>query len=260
MNTVITLPAFQRYQLLGIVTKIAGILVIVAIPVLLTTTSLRFVINLPQLYEYGFDEYNVSQRAGISDTELTRIAGEIRDYFNSDEELVSIQAVIFGEETDLFTQPAHPEPQRQIVHMRDVKGLVQGVYLWQWVTLGYVLAFLLSYLVIMKRAAVPILAKRTLFGGVLTLSLLALLGLGAVVGFDSLFLKFHELGFSNDLWKLDPRDNLIIMFPQDFFFNATILVALLTIGQALLLMSVAGGYLYWRRRKARLSESSPITS
>ncbi len=254
MTSVITLPALQRYRLLGIAAKISEVLLLMAIPVLLTTASLRFVINLPQLYEYGFDKYDISHRIGISDDDLNSIAGEIRDYFNSDEEFISIRAVIFGEERELFTQ-------REIEHMRDVKGLVQGVYLWQWITLGYALAFVLSYVAIMKRGAVPTLAKRAFWGGALTLVLLAILGLAVVVGFDSLFLKFHQLGFSNDLWQLNPQiHNLIVMFPQAFFFDATILVALLTIGLATLLIGIGGGYVYWRHRNSRLSEPPPVVA
>ena len=37
-----------------------------------------------------------------------------------------------------------------------------------------------------------------------------------MVGFDTLFLKFHQLSFSNDLWQLNERDYLLLLFPQDF--------------------------------------------
>ena len=30
--------------------------------------------------------------------------------------------------------------EREIIHMKDVKGLIQGVYMFQWITLGYLLA------------------------------------------------------------------------------------------------------------------------
>ncbi|MEE9199506.1 MAG: TIGR01906 family membrane protein [Dehalococcoidia bacterium] len=246
-------PLIARYsdRLPGLASMVAGLLVIVAIPLLLTTTSLRFAINQPRLYEYGFDKYNISERVGIDRDELTSIAGEIRDYFNSDQEFIDIRATIFGQEKDLFTR-------REIVHMRDVKGLVQGVYLLQWITLGYVLAYGIVYLLWLGRAALPLLARRLLWGGGLTLGVLVVLGLASLVGFDSLFLKFHQLGFSNDFWRLDPRvHNLIAMFPQDFFLVATLLVAVLTIGQALLLVAVAGGYL-WRRRRGRVRRRGEV--
>ena len=82
----------------------------------------------------------------------------------------------------------------------------------------------------------------------LTLGLLAVFGLFAIVGFDSLFLKFHQLSFSNDFWQLDPRtDYLIIMFPLGFWFDATMRVAATTVISAITLSGVSGGYLFYRR-------------
>ena len=67
-------------------------------------------------------------------------------------------------------------------------------------------------------------------GGWLTFSLVLLVALLALVGFDRLFLYFHLVSFSNDLWILDPRhDYLIAMFPQGFFFDCTGAIAVLTL-------------------------------
>ena len=39
------------------------------------------------------------------------------------------------------------------------------------------------------------------------------------------------MSFSNDLWMLDPRrDHLIQLFPLEFFFDAALRIALLTVG------------------------------
>ena len=52
----------------------------------------------------------------------------------------------------------------------------------------------------------------------------------AIIGFDRLFLFFHLVSFSNELWILDPRhDYLIAMFPQGFFFDCTVAIAFLTL-------------------------------
>ena len=73
----------------------------------------------------------------------------------------------------------------------------------------------------------------------MTLGLVALVGLGSLVGFDRLFLAFHLVSFSNDLWQLDPRrDYLIAMFPQGFFFDATMLIALAVVVEAAVLVIV----------------------
>ena len=64
----------------------------------------------------------------------------------------------------------------------------------------------------------------------------AVVGILSLFGFQRLFVFFHLVSFDNDLWILDPtRDYLIMMFPQGFFFDATVFIVVLTLGQALLL-------------------------
>lgn len=92
------------------------------------------------------------------------------------------------------------------------------------------------------------LAWLLLLGGGLTALLLAAFGLLALAGFDTLFLRFHELAFSNDFWRLDPRrDYLVLLFPQNFWFDATIWFSLRALAGGLLLAASGGGWLAWRR-------------
>ena len=233
---------------------VATVLAVIAVPILLATSSLRFAINAGGLYEYGFDEYNISLRTGIPREELSRIGVEIRDYFNDDSELIDIDAEIYGEVQPLFTE-------REIIHMKDVKGLIHGVYMWQWITLGYLAASLAAYAWLRRKDALPGVVRMGFWGGVATLLIIGSLGLGSVVGFEALFLKFHQLSFANDFWKLNPRiHNLVAMFPEPFFRDATLFVALMAIGQALLLVSVGLGYRLSRRfavERERAAESGP---
>ena len=113
-----------------------------------------------------------------------------------------------------------------------VKGA--GYYVWRW-------------------AFARQMARLGLYGGLLTLALVLAVGLFALVGFDSLFLIFHQISFANDLWQLDPRtDYLLIMFPLGFWFDATVRVAITTIAGAVLLVAVSGGYLrYFKWRSER---------
>ena len=44
------------------------------------------------------------------------------------------------------------------------------------------------------------------------------LGIWAAADFDGLFITFHRVAFTNDLWLLDPRTDLLIrLMPIDFF-------------------------------------------
>ena len=63
---------------------------VLSVPVLLITTNVRWVINAPVLYSYGFDRYDIPARTGIERSELLSAARQIRDYFNDDEDFLVV--------------------------------------------------------------------------------------------------------------------------------------------------------------------------
>jgi len=70
--------------------------------------------------------------------------------------------------------------------------------------------------------------------------------------FDQFFLQFHLLSFANDFWMLNPAtDYLIMLFPQGFWFDATLVCALGTAAGAIIL----GGLGWWRLKKDRPLQS-----
>ncbi|MEE3250513.1 MAG: TIGR01906 family membrane protein, partial [Chloroflexota bacterium] len=137
---------------------------------------------------------------------------------------------------------------REISHMKDVKQLVRGVYVLALVSAAYLAAMIVVGFSWQKVRFVPALAKRLTWGGGLTLILMVVFGIAALVGFDGVFLKFHQLSFANDLWQLNPRtDYLVRIFPQNFWFDATMWVSLRVIAGALILTVVGSGYFVYGR-------------
>ncbi len=214
---------------------------VVAVPVFLVTGSITWAFNNIGLYEGGFDKYRISQVSGITTEDLRQVALDIRAYFNSGEEPLSIRTLIFGSERDLFNE-------KEVIHMHDVKRLVRGVY-WTFAASAVCLvAVVAAGFALQRRDFLPKLARRTLWGGGVTVGLLVAFGLVATVGFDALFLLFHRVSFANDFWKLDPRtDYLVLLFPQGFWFDATMWAALRALAGGILLAAAGGGYLAWRR-------------
>lgn len=202
-------------------------------PLLLIASGARLVINLPALYSYGFDRYRIAEYTGIERADLIAAGAAIRDYFNNDEEDLIIRVFVRGVLTESLYNA------REIHHMRDVKALVRGVYAAQTLAALYMAAFAAAGFGLRRWAFLPLLGRCVSGGGMLTLALVGAVGVGALVGFDRLFLLFHLISFSNDFWQLDPRrDYLIAMFPQGFFFDATMLIAALTILGAALCAAV----------------------
>jgi len=212
-------------------------LFILCLPVLLLTASIGWAVNSLWLYQYGFEKYSVSQTTGLAEAELEKAARGLINYFNSDEEYINLAVVKDDQSFELFNQ-------REVTHLKDVKDLI---WLGYWVLLGTVI-YTLTY------AAVSLLRRRKRYwrrlawgvvgGGSVTLAMMLALGLGTLLGFDQLFLQFHLISFTNPFWQLDPtKDYLIMLFPQGFWYDATLFCALATIAGAVVLSGASGVYL-----------------
>lgn len=211
----------------------------ICLPLLLISSNLRFAISEPYLYEYGFDEYNISESTGINDDQLKKAAKDLRHYFNTGEKSAQIQVEKNGQTINLFSQ-------RELLHLKDVKSIIQLFYLVQWITLAYIVSFLAVGFFVQRRAFLVRLTRGLLMSTAATLSFFVIIGIWALVDFDSLFLTFHHASFTNDLWILDPsNDYLIMMFPEDFFMDAAFFLVGGTILQALILGGLAYTFL-WR--------------
>ena len=216
---------------------------ILCLPILLLTASIGWAVNSHWLYKYGFEKYNVSQTTGIAEVELEKAATGLISYFNSGGANISLTVIKDGKPFELFNQ-------REVIHLRDVKGLIRLDY---WVLLG-TLIYTLSYagvsLFWRRRRYWRQLARRIVGGSGITLALMLAIGLGILLNFDQLFWQFHLLSFSNEFWQLDPtKDYLIMLFPGGFWYDAAIFCALATVGLAVILGGVAGGYLVFSRRR-----------
>ena len=200
----------------------------------LVTTNVRFVTNNSMFYSYGFEKYDIQTNTGIEHSELMSAAQQIRDYFNGTDEYISISVVKNGVRVlNLFNE-------REVLHMKDVKVLMKLAYRTQEITGTYMVIFSLAGLLLWKKKFLPTLARYSVIGGFVTVGLVLFVGLISFVGFSNLFTAFHVVSFSNDLWILDPRtDYLIRMFPEGFFFDATLWIGIATILEASLVVLIA---------------------
>ena len=219
---------------------INAILFIICIPLLLITTDVRFAVNDIRLYEYGFNKYHVSEETGLGKGNLTEAAHKLITYFNSDEEFVDIN--IFN--------------QRDIAHLKDVKGLIQLVYRLQFISLAYIALYILFNFLLLGGAFWRQLARRLIWGSWTTIALLAVLGFIALVSFDQFFLIFHLVSFRNDLWQLYPGDKLLMMFPEGFFRDAALFIGGAAIMEAIIIGAAAWVFLK-RRGKAKPEPVTP---
>jgi integral membrane protein (TIGR01906 family) len=219
---------------------IAQWLFILCLPVLLLTASVSGAANSLWLYKYGFNKYDISQVTGLAPAELDKAARGLIGYFNSGDELIDLTVEKEGKPFTLFNE-------REVSHLKDVKGLFRLVYKILLGSMVYALVFIGLNLFWWRD-------KRRLggglfFGSCLTLALMVALGLVMAFDFDQFFLQFHMLSFANDFWMLDPaEDYLIMLFPQGFWFDAALFCAIVTAAGAVII----GGVGWWQLRKSKV--------
>jgi len=223
--------------------SLALFLFVVALPVTLVTTNVRFAADEGRLYEYGFDKYDVEARTGLPREEISRAGEELRRYFNNSEETIHILVEEGGREVSFFNA-------RETAHLRDVKDLFQITFRVQELSIVYVFTYVVGVFIWAREGSLRRLATQVLAGSLVVIAVILALGAVALLGFDRAFEEFHLIAFSNDLWRLDPRtDHLIQMFPEDFWFDASMLVGLLTLAEAAALALASGLYLGLTRRR-----------
>ena len=221
------------------VRTIAKWLFIICLPLLLLTVSVSSAMNCRWLYQYGFNKYDISQVTGLAPAELEKAAEGLIQYFNSSEEYISLTVIKDGQAFTLFNE-------REVAHLKDVKELFRLAYK---VLLGTgIYALIYVGVALFWWRDRRRLGWGLLGGGGLTLALMAALGIMIALDFDRFFLQFHLFSFANDFWMLNPAiDYLIMLFPQSFWFDATLFCA----GGTAAIAIILGGVGWWIKRKFR---------
>lgn len=227
----------------GIITRV---LFIIAIPAFLFSLSIGIAVNSKWLYEAGFKKYDISQVTGITMPELNKAAAGIIDYFNNGDKYINVQIIKDGQPYQLYS-----EDQKEITHMKDVKALF-------WLDYKVLLAsfiFIAAYIgVMLWRKNRKGLARALFVGGSLTLGLIIIIGIAILTGlFDTLFVGFHEIAFTNTDWLLDPNvDVLVMMFPDAFWQDAVSFIGLVTAGLAVISGGVGLWYIWKGKNSSRI--------
>lgn len=225
--------------------QIAALLFMIALPVALVTTNVRIVMNEPRTYVYATDHYHTTETTHISRSELLRASGELRDYFSNNEDNVSIRVIRDGQSTLLFNE-------RETAHLHDVKSLFQTSFRAQEGAIVFIMAYVVMVFLWAREGSLRRLAREVFLSGTGSLVVLAMFGITALIGFDAVWERFHLITFTNGNWEFDPRtDHLIQMFPDDFWRDVTLWIAIGTLVE-LVLLSIGAGAILRMTREQRI--------
>ena len=214
---------------------IAAALAALAVPVALLGTNVRLAFSSPPVYTYAIDAFDAPLRTGIAREELVEAMRGLIRYFGSSEELITTTVINFeGVEEPLFNE-------RETLHFRDVKALLNSVYTVQIVAVAVLVMVSAAAAIAAFRgrsSAAVALIRGVRYGAYGTIAGVIALGTLASLGaFDQLFVAFHKLSFDNDLWQGAATDRMVQLFPQAFFLQGSLLIGLAAILEASLIVA-----------------------
>lgn len=176
-------------------------------------------------YDKMYNKLEVAQTIGISDDALDLATQTLLGYIKGDIETLDLKVEVEGNSVEMFNQ-------REKDHMVDVKVLYQNVDRFRTVSTIFVAIMILFSIGVGDYVNFKL--NRNILKTSLIFILLgvAFLGSYAMLDFESFWIDFHHVIFTNDLWLLNPRvDRLIMMVPYEFFLGLVtrIVIAITTI-------------------------------
>lgn len=199
-------------------------------------------------FEKKYVKYGVLEDVDMKMDDLLYVSQEMMDYLRGDREDLSVITTIGQEERDFFNQ-------REKDHMADVQALFLAGLMIRRIALAVfmITLFLLWFIKQKEEKLLRFLAK-----GYLIVTGIVILISGIIVAFmardfSKAFTIFHEIFFTNDLWILDPKTDLLInVLPEGFFIDTGIEVLTVFAGMLLAGTVLSLGYLKINKRKIEI--------
>jgi integral membrane protein (TIGR01906 family) len=151
----------------------------------------------------------------------------------------AIQYLLNGDDIDFLGNLQFPDGRsmfnaRELHHMRDVKVVTRYAYLLA--TIGGIAAVLAAMFLYRNE---PARLWQALFSGaLLTLGIIAAIIVIAIINWDVFFTSFHTVFFASGTWRFEYSDTLIRLFPEQFWFDAALIIGGLSVVAAVLILVI----------------------
>lgn len=211
---------------------------------LLLTCVSQAVFGNMNYFRKEFEKYNVTQNIDMEMDDIMYVMDELMDYLHGDrEDLEEIVTEVNGETRDFFTE-------REKTHMADCKVLFDGGFA---IRKGATVVFaaLTLLLVFKKKFSLRRFLKYAALFSVIIAAAAGILAIAASIDFNACFIVFHKLFFNNDLWILDPAEDLIINILVEPFFADMALKIALYCAAVLAVIVITGAGIYLSDKKRR---------
>lgn len=211
---------------------------------LLLTCVSQAVFGNMNYFRKEFEKYNVTRNIDMEMDDIMYVMDELMDYLHGDREnLENIVTEVNGETRDFFTE-------REKTHMADCKVLFDGGFAIR-KGAAVVFAALTLLLVFKKKFSLRRFLKYAALFSVIIAAGAGILAVAASIDFNGCFIVFHKLFFNNDLWILDPAEDLIINILVEPFFADMALKIALYCAAVLAVIVITGAGIYLSDKKRR---------
>ncbi len=232
--------------------KALGVLCAFCLMIVFLITSIEAVVYwTPGYFEKEYEKYQIAETVQMEMDDLLEVTDEMMDYLRGDREDLHVPTVVNGQPREFFNE-------REIAHMEDVRGLFLGALALRRICLGIAAASLLI-LFWRYRPQVRTLLPRTLCAGTGLFFLITATLAGIIsTNFTKYFVIFHKIFFTNDLWILDPRTDLLInIVPEPFFVDTAARIGITFMAMIAVLFAVCIFFL--RKEKKSLDNGGSVS-
>ena len=166
------------------------------------------------LMKQGFLQYAQTSHLNVPAGRYGDYAKAIAQYLDGKAETVQVTNPESGAMENAFSD-------KENAHLSDVRGIVNGLKIIRWAGGGLAVS-LLAWLYFKHKARPAQFFSDAVRGFALSALFLLLiatvLAVWGAVNFDGLFVTFHKLIFTNNLWLLNPNTDLLMaLMPLSFF-------------------------------------------
>jgi integral membrane protein (TIGR01906 family) len=174
---------------------------IISFIILIYLAAADLVINSDLFYRYEFDKNNIYSQLPSA----YELKSQILDFFDHNTDL-----------SDSF-------PKKEKQHMTDVRNLIDKAKI-LWNVLALINLTFFSLILLLDKSKNRF--RFLILNGIIFLIIPLIL---FFINFSDLFIKFHYIFFPNGNWAFPESSILITLFPESFFFHASILILSQTI-------------------------------
>lgn len=199
--------------------KILNIIFSVCLGIFLIVGAVKLTVAFKELYYFDIGNLNIPQVSDLSEEEIKLNYDYLIEYNLS-------------KKVDDFEMPTIKSSPEGKIHFEEVRDIFQNL---NKISVACFIISIIGILINIKNKEIQFLKTTSKA----LISIPVILALPIIIDFDSSFIIFHKLMFSNDYWIFDPNlDPVINMLPQEFFFHAGLMILLLILLASIVLYTM----------------------